>query len=106
LAGSLKFGHASASLLVGKLFAEAGPVRLRKALHQLDDARLQSALVAVEPGAIKGLKFGDLLPAQLAVDTMSQRLLDRDAARFVARRRCLTEPASESRGLEGPCRCH
>ena len=69
-----------------RISAEAGPSRLRKALHQLDDAQLTAALVAVDLSAVRGLKFGDLLPAHLAVDTLSQRLVDREAARFVARR--------------------
>ena len=69
-----------------RVSAEAGPSRLRKALHQLNDAQLTAALVAVDLSAVRGLKFGDLLPAHLAVDTLSQRLVDREAARFVARR--------------------
>lgn len=68
-----------------RISADAGPGRLRKALRQLNDARLQGLQIPIEKEALRGLKFADLLPTDLAADTISRRLVDLAAARSIAR---------------------
>jgi ATP-dependent Lhr-like helicase len=65
-----------------RVAADAGAVRLRQALAIV---RAQTAFsVDVDPYAVRGLKFNEMLPQDLALDTLAQRLVDADAARKVA----------------------
>ncbi|MGI8416064.1 MAG: hypothetical protein ACR2P2_07620 [Nakamurella sp.] len=66
-----------------RIAADAGSGRLRSALRALRSTKLESVVIAVDPGAIRGLKFGDLLPKHLAIDTVSRRMLDRESTGLV-----------------------
>lgn len=66
-----------------RIAADAGPGRLRSALRALSSSGLERVVIAVDPGAIRGLKFGDLLPEHLAIDTVSRRMLDRESTGLV-----------------------
>jgi ATP-dependent Lhr-like helicase len=54
---------------------------LAKSIARVDLA--SAALPAVDDDALRGLKFAESLPPDLAVRTLSERLLDRDSARAV-----------------------
>lgn len=65
--------------------APAGAGRLASALRQLR-AAWPAVSVPIDERGLRGLKFSDMLPTALAVDTMSRRLIDEAGALEVAQR--------------------
>lgn len=72
-----------------RISADAGVGRLRVALRALTDEGIDGARIAVDERAIRNLKFGELLPGDLAADTLARRLTDTEAAKFVASQRLI-----------------
>jgi ATP-dependent Lhr-like helicase len=69
-----------------RISAEAGAGRLRVTLQKLLTGPWEVPSVPIDERALRGLKFSDMLPADLAADTISRRLIDGPAAAFVAAR--------------------
>jgi ATP-dependent Lhr-like helicase len=61
-----------------------GDEALGKLAAALETVEWAEMLPAVSPAAIGGLKFSDVLPAELAISTIAERLVDREGAINVA----------------------